>query len=79
MQSKRRAEGGNVCNSSTLGFKNPDSKPIGLVNVSDQDLLTYMADLLLELEEMAVAQRFDGLADLLGYAHRETQRNRKAK
>ncbi len=45
--------------------------------VSERDLLRYMGDLLLELEEMAAANRFEGLADLLGYAHRETQRNQR--
>ena len=46
--------------------------------MTDRDLLAYMGDLLLELEELAVAHKFEGLGDLLGYAHRETERNRKS-
>ena len=46
--------------------------------MSERDLLAYIGDLLLELEELAVAHEFEGLGDLLGYAHRETLRNRKS-
>ena len=46
---------------------------------SEQDLLVYMVDLLAELQTLANKARFKGLADLLGYAHREAERNRKAR
>ena len=46
---------------------------------SDINLLIYMADMIIELEMLAVRARCDGLADLLGYVYRETERNRKLK
>ena len=42
-----------------------------------RDLLLYMGDLLSELETIASKAAMDGLADLLGYAQREVERNRK--
>ena len=50
-----------------------------LLQASDRDLLIYMGDLLSELTGLAVNARFEGLADLLGYAHREIERNRNAR
>ena len=42
---------------------------------SKRDLLLYMGDLLAELETMATKSAMVGLADLLGFAHREVERN----
>ena len=50
-----------------------------LGRATEQDLLLYMGDLISELEAMAVSASFEGLADLLGYAHRETERHREAR
>ena len=65
-------------NLSTLGFNAEMNKSIGLGNnMSEHDLLTYMADILLELEEMAVFRQLDGVADLIGCAHRAVQRSNR--
>jgi hypothetical protein len=66
-----------LSNISTLGLNSSSSKSIGMGQVPDQDLVNYMADILLELEEMAVFKQWDGVADLLGCAHRAIQRNQK--
>ena len=49
----------------------------GLAQAPERDLLLYMQDLLVELEAMAVGAKLEGLADLLSFACRETERNRK--
>jgi hypothetical protein len=82
MQNRGRADGDaandRLLGVSTLGFSSDPSKSIGLSNdISDGDLLSYMADILLELEEMAVFKQLDGVADLLGCAHRAIQRNQQ--
>jgi hypothetical protein len=57
---------------------NGTSSPTGtLGQASKQDLLLYMGDMLAELEAIAVNAHIEGLADLLGYAYRETERNQK--
>lgn len=61
------------------GCKNTNKKQSGIAETSDRDLLIYIGDLLLELEELAVASRFDGLADRLALAHREAGRARKGR
>ncbi len=64
-------------NVSTLGFNCGSSNPGGVGNISDRDLLNYMADMVLELEELAVLKRMEGVADLLGCAHRAIKRNQQ--
>lgn len=59
-------------------YKSSKSSRAGIAQASDSDVLTYMADLLLEMETMAVGARFEGLADLLAYAQRETVRKLEA-
>ncbi len=49
----------------------------GLAQAPERDLLLYMHDLLAELEAIAVGAELEGLADLLSFACRETERNRK--
>jgi hypothetical protein len=48
-----------------------------IASAAERDLLNYMGTLLLELEEIAVGAEMEGLADLLAYACREVERNRK--
>ena len=59
-------------------YKSLKASRTRIVQASDSDVLTYLADLLLEMETMAVGARFDGLADLLACAKRETVRKLEA-
>lgn len=78
MHKSGRSESGVVRGEfSTLSFNSSLNNSVGLGNISDRDLLSYMADMLLELEELAVFRQLDGVADLLGCAHRAIQRNQK--
>ncbi len=49
----------------------------GLRQAAERDLLLYMQDLLRELEALAVGANLEGLAELLAFASRETERTRK--
>ena len=51
-----------------------ETRPKG---ASNADLLLYIGDLLAELQTMATQANISGVADLLGYAHREVERSRR--
>jgi hypothetical protein len=75
--SRPPVEGQSTITPIASGRKETRRAGTGLAQAPERDLLLYMQDLIVELEAMAIGAKMEGLADLLGFVSRETERSRK--